>query len=194
MASSETDIANMALMSLGIKKPIDNLLTDESNEARYCKRFYAPSRDAMLRSHPWNCAIHRKTITPLAATPDSDWDYQYQLPANPHCLRVLQVGEAVDQPIEWVVEERKLLCNESTIKLVYIKRITDTNEFDPLLVEAISLKMAIKMSMPLAGKSDIKDSLIKELELITLPLARTIDGQEGSTESLIIETWERSRY
>lgn len=195
MAISETDIANMAVMSLGIETPISNILTDDSNEARYCRRFYAPSRDAMLRSHPWNCAIHRKTITPLVATPDSDWDYQYQLPANPHCLRVLQVGEKEDQPIEWVVEERRLLCNEGTsVKLVYIKRITDTNEFDPLLIEAIALKMAIKICMPLVKDQAIKDSLVKELEIITLPLARSIDAQEGSTQSLDVETWDESRY
>ena len=114
MAISETDISNLALMNLGIKKPIDNILTDDSNEARYCRRFYAPARDAMLRSHPWNCAIHRKTVTPLADAPDSDYDHQFQLPANPHCLRVLQVGELADQPIEWKVEGRRLLCNESS--------------------------------------------------------------------------------
>lgn len=195
MSISETDIANLAVMSLGIEKPIANLATDDSNEARYCRRFYAPMRDAVLRSHPWNCAIHRKTLTPLTATPDSDWDYQYQLPANPHCLRVLEVGETEDQPVEWVVEGRRLLCNEGTsIKLKYIKRITDTNEFDALLVDAVALKIAIKICMPLVKDQKIKDSLVKELEMIVLPEARTIDGQEGSTQSYIVDDWERSRY
>ncbi len=195
MSRSETDIANLAIMSLGIKEPITNIVTDDSNEARYCRRFYAPMRDAVLRSHPWNCAIHRTTLTALSATPDSDWDYQFQLPANPHCLRVLRVGEILDQPIEWVVEGRRLLCNEGTsIKLVFIKRITDTNEFDALLVDAIALKMAIKICMPLAKDQKIKDSLIKELEMVSLPEARTIDGQEGSTQQYVVDDWERSRY
>lgn len=194
MAISETDIANMAVMSIGIEKPIDNLQTDDSNEARYCRRFYPSTRDAMLRSHPWNCAIHRKAITPLASTPISDWDYQYQLPSNPYCLRVLQVGEMGDD-IDWVVEGRRLLTNEGTsIKLKYIKRITDTNEFDPLLVDAISIKLAIKIVMPLTSSQSMKDSLIKELELLSLPEARTIDGQEGSTETLEVDRWLDARY
>ena len=195
MSISETGIANLAVMSLGIQTPITNLATDDSNEARYCRRFYAPMKDAVLRSHPWNCAIHRTTLTPLSVTPDSDWDNQYQLPANPHCLRVLQVGEIEDQPVEWVVEGRRLLCNEGTsVEIKYIKRITDTNEFDALLVDAIALKMAIKICMPLVKSQKIKDSLIKELEMVVLPEARTIDGQEGSTQQYIVDDWERSRY
>jgi len=194
MAISETDIANLAVMSLGIKTPIDNIDTEDSNEARYCRRFYAPARDAILRSHPWNCAIYRKTITALADAPDSDYDYQFQLPINPYCLRILQVGEAADQPIEWRVEGRRLLTNDSSAKLVYIKRITDTNEFDPLLVDALALKLAIKIAMPLTSNKEIKADLIKELEGLSLPEARTIDGQESSGQSVIVETWMESRY
>lgn len=194
MSITEVDIANMALLKVGAKPKI-NHFTDDSDNARFCNQFYGPIRDAVLRGHPWNCAIHRKTITPLAATPDSDWDYQYQLPANPHCLRVLQAGELEDQPIEWVVEGRRLLCNEGTsIKLKYVKRITDTNDFDPLLIDALVLSLAIKLAVPLSTLPKMVDALVKELELITLPLARTIDGQEGSTESLDVETWMGSRY
>lgn len=190
---NEVDISNLALMNLGIDTPITSL-SDDSNNARYCNRFYAPMRDAILRSHPWNCAIHRTSITPLSATPDSDFDYQYQLPSNPYCLRVLQVGTSEDQPIVWRVEGRRLLCDESSTPIVYIKRITDTNEFDSLLVDAISIKMAIRMAMPLSKSPAIKDALIKELELIVLPEARTIDGQESSMQQFITETWERARY
>lgn len=194
MAISETDIANISLAGIGQEDPIDNLWTDDSKNARLCRRFFWPTVDALLRGHLWNCAIHRRTITPLAAAPDSDWDYQYQLPVNPYCLRMLQVGEAADQPIEWRIEGRRLLCNESSTPIVYIKRITDTNEFDPLLVDALAVSLSIKLAMPITNNPNLVDSLIKQLEMITLPLARTIDGQEGSTQSIIADTWENSRY
>lgn len=190
---SEVDICNIALLKVGAKPKIDSLIEDSDN-ARHCNQFYAMVRDAVLRGHPWNCAISRRTITALADTPDSDWDYQFQLPANPYCLRVLQVGEAADQPIEWVVEGRRLLCNESSVPIVYIKRITDTNEFDPLLVDALAVSLAIKLAMPLAQSQSLVDSLVKELELIVLPLARSIDAQEASTQTLEAEDWLLSRY
>lgn len=191
---SEVDICNMALLGVGAKPKISSL-TEDSDNARLARQFYGPVRDAVLRSHIWNCAIERpsSSITPLSTSPDTDYDYQYQLPVNPYCLRVLQVGELEDQPKTWVVEGRKLLCNDSTTKIVYIKRITDTNEFDPLLVDAIVNRLQIKFAFPITNKRDLVKDLINEYELITAPLARTIDAQEHHHTEWITEDWITAR-
>ena len=193
MSISETNICNMAIMKTGDKGLI-SALTDDSVNARLCNIFFAPVKDAVLRSHPWNCAIKRATITALSATPDSDYDYQYQLPTNPWCLRVLQVGAAIDQPIEWRVEGRRLLTNESSPPIVYIKRITDTNEFDSLLVDAFVIKLALKLVMPLTANAIMQKGLIDELEGISLPEARSVDGQESSVRVVEADTWTNSRF
>ena len=193
MAISEVDICNMGLLEVGAKPKIASLVEDSDN-ARLCNQFFWPVVDAVLRGHIWNCAIHRKTITPLADAPDFDFDYQYQLPANPYCLRVLQVGLSEDQPIIWRVEGRRLLTDESSAPIAYIKRITNTNEFDPLLVDAISIRLAIKFATSLTNSRTMATDLIKQYENITLPLARTIDGQESSTQTFITEDWITARY
>lgn len=193
MAISETDICNQALMKVGAK-PLIARLGEDSDNARACNTFYASVRDAVLRSHPWNCAIHRTTITALDADPDSDWDHQYQLPTNPWCLRLLQVGTLDDQPTRWTVEGRRLLTNEDSPPIVYVKRITDTNEFDALLVDALVLKLAIKLSMPLTKDPRIQKGLIDELEGISLPEARSIDGQEQSVQRIQTSEFIDSRY
>lgn len=193
MPISETDICNQAIMKVGAK-PLIATLTEDSDNARICNTFYAPVRDAVLRSHPWNCAIHRTTITALSDAPDSDWDHQYQLPTNPWCLRVLQVGTLEDQPTRWAVEGRRLLTDENSPPIVYIKRITDTNEFDPLLIDAFVLKLAIKLSMPLTSDPRIQKGLIDELEGISLPEARSIDGQESSVQQIQTTTWTDARF
>lgn len=194
MPIDETQICNMAILKTGSKVLISSLATDPSDNAILCRQFYGSVLDAVLRSHPWNCAIHRKTITPIAETPDSDWDYQYQLPANPWCLRVLQVGAAENQPIEWRVEGRRLLTNEASPPIVYVKRITDTNEFDSLLVDAFTLKLALKLAMPLAANAKILKGLVDELETISLPEARSVDGQESSVRQIQTDTWIESRF
>lgn len=193
MPTSETDICNMALMKVGAKPQISTI-TENSENARHCKLFYPSVRDAVLRSHPWNCALHRTTITALSDTPDSDWDHQYQLPTNPWCLRILQVGTQEDQPTRWTIEGRRLLTNENSPPIVYVKRITDTNEFDPLLVDALTLKLAVKLSMPLTKDPRIQKALIDELEMISLPEARGIDGQEQSVQRMQSSVWNDSRF
>lgn len=190
---SETDICNMALMKIGAK-PLISALTEDSDNARLCNTFYKAVRDAVLRSHPWNCAIHRTTLTALSTDPDSDWDHQYQLPTNPYCLRLLQVGILDDQPVRWTIEGRRLLTNEDSPPIVYVKRITDTNEFDPLLIDALTLKLALKLAMPLAKNPNIVKSLVDELEGISLPEARSVDGQEQSVQRMQTSEFIDARY
>ena len=191
---SETKIANLALLKVGAKPPITSLQTDTSDNAILCRQFFGPVRDALLRSHPWNCAEHRRIITPLAEAPAFGYDNQYQLPVNPWCLRVLQVNEDDDQSGKWKVAGRRLLYNESTAKLIYTKRITDTNEFDPLLIDAFTLKLALKLAMPITQSERIVKNLVEELEGISLPEARSIDGQESSVQQIEADTWINSRY
>lgn len=192
---SETDICNMALLGVGATPKITSLLEDSDN-GRLAAQFYQPVVDTVLRSHIWNCAIHRPagSLPPLATGPDTDYDYKYQLPVSPYCLRLLQVGEKLVQPTDWKVEGRCFLYTESTAKVVYIKRITDPNEFDPLLVDAIVNRLQIKFAMPLTNKRAIVKDLIEEYEVITAPIARTVDAQENSHQEFVTEDWDQARY
>ncbi len=191
---SETDICNQALLKVGAKPPIGSLVAEDSDNARICRTFYASVRDAVLRSHPWNCAIKRTTLTALATGPLMDYDHRYQLPTNPWCLRILQVGTLEEQPTRWKVEGRQLLADLNSPKIAYIKRITDTNEFDALLFDALVLKLAIKIAMPLTKNDSIVKSLVDELESISLPEARSIDGQESSVQQMQVTGWDEARY
>lgn len=192
MAISEVGICNLALLEVGAKPPIQ-LLSENTENGRHCLRLYPVMRDAVLRSFPWNCAIHRRTITEMTATPDSGYDCQYQWPVNPYCLRVLQVGEVGDD-IEWRPEGRRILTNEGTsIKLVYIKRITDTNEFDPNLVDALCLKIASRLAIPLANSPKLKEHLEAAYDDV-ISEARTIDGQESSGDEVEPIDFVNSRH
>jgi hypothetical protein len=190
---SETDICNMAILRCGGKPRISSL-TEDSENARLCNTFFDAVRDSVLRSHPWNCAIERRTLTALSEDPVSDWDHKYQLPANPWCLRVLKVGTIEDQPTEWAVEGRVLMTNENSPPIVYIKRITDTNEFDALLIDSLVLKLALKICMPMTKDAAIQRGIIEEIENVSLPEARGIDGQEQSVQRVQTTSWTDSRF
>lgn len=178
---SEVDICNMAFLGIGAKPKIASFVEDTDN-ARLARQFYQPVVDAVLRSHLWNCATFRPagSLTPLSTGPDTDYIYYYQWPINPYCLRILRIGTKDDQPTDWKPEGRKFLYNESSAKIVYIKRITDPNEFDPLLVDAIVNRLQIKFAMPLSNTRGLVKDLIEEYEKITAPIARTVDAQENS--------------
>lgn len=188
MSVSEVEICNMALAKLGVTTRINSL--EEDGHAVYCKLFWPHVRDAVLRSHPWNCARGRRSLTPLSATPDFEYDYQYQLPVNPYCLRAYTL---YDTDTKWRVEGRLLLCDDDTVDLMYIKRVTDPSEYDPMLVDVLVLKMALKIAGPVTGGNKMNEGLIKELEGISLPEARSIDAHESSLQELETTTWSDAR-
>lgn len=172
--ADETSICNLALGRIGDERIIS--MDDASQSARYCKLFYSQTRDEVLRSHPWNFAIRRDTLTALASTPPFGWDYQYQIPSD--LLRLLQFnGWDAWEPLDlYEIESGKLLTDESTAQIRYIFQITDTTLFDPLFTEALSLKLASKLSRPLTGTQALGEAILGEYQKMTAPLARRIDG------------------
>ena len=57
---SVVEICNEAMDLLGAATITS--LDENSKEARLCNRRFSTVRDAVLRSHPWNCLIKRITL------------------------------------------------------------------------------------------------------------------------------------
>ena len=147
--SSVVDICNSALNQIGASNIIS--LTEDSKAARVCNQRYEFVRDSVFRAHPWNCLTVRRTLSPDTAAPAFEFTKQFTLPTDPYCLRVL----ALDEPdVLYRIEGRKLLCNESTINMIYIGRETDPAQYDMLLMETISASLAADIAYNLVGSSE----------------------------------------
>ena len=178
--SSEVEICNGSLLQLG-EDPITSM-DDATKKARLCKRFYPSVRDAVLRAYPWRCAIAFQDLGPLAGidvVTGSKYSYTFQLPVNPWCLRVLLLND--DKSLGWEVVGRKLLCDESTANIRYIYRVVDPGNFDALLEDAITCRLAGLIAYPVTGNPNMSMNLYK-LYLEKLVEARSIDSMEGSNE------------
>jgi len=185
--ATEVSICSNALRQLG-DDPITSLL-DNTERARLCNAFYAPTRDSVLRSHPWNFAVVRQSLSKLTSTPIFDYAYEYSLPTDPYCLRVLQM-EYTDY--EFKIEGRKLLSDEGTAKILYIGKITNTAEFDPMFTEVLTAKLAAELCYAVTGSNtltkqmwDLYDSKLSE--------ARSIDGMEGFMDEMVSDTFTSFR-
>jgi hypothetical protein len=66
--ASETDIYNLALAHVGTRSTIA-LPTEDSNEARACRRFYAQARDETLTAAWWTFARRTAVLTLLKSAP-----------------------------------------------------------------------------------------------------------------------------
>lgn len=134
MATSEVQICSNALLLLGAQ-PI-NSFDEDSDRALLVSNLWPNALDAILRSHPWNCAIAREQLAPEATTPAFDYAYRFTLPGE--CLRVLSIGEKGENP-QFEIEGRRVLYDEALLNLRYIYRNEDIPSWDSLLVDRKSV-------------------------------------------------------
>ena len=190
MATSEVDIANIALTQVGAATI--NAFTESSPEAKNANILYPASRDTVLRMHPWNSAIKRVKLSPVTGgTPPFDFENSFNLPAD--CLRVLGVAQAEDlTDVCHKVEGRTIVTDEGTIYLKYIHRVTDVSLMDALLVEAIAHHLAWKLTVPLLENAN-KTQQAYGLFTQVMRQAKSVDAKEDSVTQLEADVWTGAR-
>ena len=186
--ATEVSICANALRRLG-DDPIVSL-TDDTERARLCNAFYSEARDDVLRSHPWNFSITRQQLSQLSATPLYQYSYQYALPTDPFCLRVLEMeySDYVFKIEHLAGTGRVLLTDEGTAKIIYIARVTDTAQFDSLFIDTLTAKLSVDLAYPVTGSVQLQQNMQKLFES-KLREARSVDGQEGFQDDLVSPTF-----
>jgi len=183
--ASKVDIANEALLMLGANSITS--FTDNDSNAVLVNRFFDGERDAVLRSHRWNCAITTANLASLATAPIIDWAFKFTLPTDPYCLRVLDVRTVSgDIKLDHAIQGRELLTEESTVDITYIQRLEDATLFDALLHQAIVFRIAWKLAYPITRSHTVMSQMGAMFESIVRE-ARTIDSQEGTQETIVTD-------
>jgi len=169
--ASTVDICNGALNQLGATAILS--LTEDSKNARLCNSRYTQVRDALFRTHPWNCLQTRLELAASTDTPAWGFSYAYTLPAD--CLRLLRI---LDYDSSHRVEGRKILSNASTMKILYISRVTDPNEYDELLRETLSAALGADIAYAVTSNNTTSQNMILSYQE-KLRDARFVDSTEG---------------
>lgn len=200
--TSTVDIANYALNIIGASNI--SALDENSKVGRLINQRYESVRDAVFRSHPWNCLIRRAELAQEVDAPVFGYSKQYALPTNPFCLRVLEFSNgSLSYPQDnmtsntggpvFVIEGRKLLTDEDTARIKYIARVTDPQQYDALLIDALSARLASEIAYAATGStsvSQLADALYRD----KLREARFVDATEGAPQKLEASDFIESRF
>jgi len=192
--ASVIDICNGALNQLGATTILS--LTEDSKNARLCNARYTQVRDGIFRSHPWNCLQLRTSLAKDATAPAWGFTAQFTLPAD--CLRLLYI---IDYDSNYKVEGRKILSNTSTMKILYISRVTDPNQYDELLRETLSAALAADIAYGITSSNPVAQNM-NILFQGKLRDARFVDSTEGQnnapdlgmTDAIDASTFINSRF
>ena len=173
--ASIVDICNGALNQLGASTILS--LTEDSKNARLCNARYTQVRDSLFRSHPWNCLQKRVQLAADTTAPAWGFTSAYTLPTD--CLRLLRI---LDYDSNHKVEGRKILTNNSSMKILYVARIEDPNEYDELLRETLSAAIAADIAYAVTSSNPVAQNMYN-LYQTKLKDARFVDATEGQNTS-----------
>ncbi len=201
MASSEVQIAKMALSHLGDRYDITDL-SESSPEAEQVNLVFDNVRDALVRQYPWTWSLRYYTPSALVGTPPAQWTYMYAYP--PNALKVWRIVNPLDPnqnrlpPLEFRVARNNddikvLLTEESEPEFEYSKQVTNSFEWDANFDMALSWAIAMHIAMPITGDGAIRDMVRREAA-IQIGEAQREDGNEGiSREQSRDPDWMRVR-
>jgi hypothetical protein len=186
MAANDIEICNAALSRLGA--PAITSLSDADKRSQSCALMYPRTRDHLLRSHPWNFALKRVSIAADVTAPAFGYTARFALPAD--YLRIYRLDYT---DIEHKIEGGYLLCDESTINMIYVAKITDTTKFEPMFDHLLSVMLAHELSYSLVQSASLKLALGQEVQIL-LRDVRSADAQEGTPDNFEFNTWVEARY
>jgi len=173
--ASIVGICNGALNQLGATTILS--LTEDSKNARLCNSRFTQVRDALFRTHPWNCLQKRIQIAADSTAPTWGFKFAYTLPAD--CLRLLRI---LDYDSNYKVEGRKILSNTETMKILYVSRVTDPNEYDELLRETLSAALGADIAYGVTSSNPVSEKMYTLFQ-DKLRDARFVDSTEGQNNS-----------
>lgn len=197
--TSQVDIANRALTKLGASRITS--FGDDNKQSRAISSMFDIVRDAELRAHIWSFSKKRSSLAALSTTPDWGFAYEYQLPSD--CLRILMVNEFYpgpsledyrNQPVaDYSIEGNKILANfPAPLKIMYIRRVIDTTEWDSLFVEAFACRLAMEMAEDLT-QSNTKRELAQAEYMAAMRSAIRASAVEQPPQAMPDNEWLLSR-
>jgi len=154
MASSNTEIANLAIAHLGNGKEIANLETENSAEARAVRRFYNTARQATLHDFAWPFATQYANLALVSSVGDSghptdQYTYSYRYPSG--CLMLRRIisttrNDNRQTRIEYKIAQdssgQLILTDECDAKVEFTTLIEDESRYSADFVLALSLRIA----------------------------------------------------
>jgi len=190
---STTDICNLALDYLE-EAPLNSMDTDLGDMARWFRRNFWPMAHALLRKHPWNCAITRAQLSASATAPLFGWTYAYDFP--PNCLRVLPLtidGTENSKSAPHKIEGSQILTDlPAPLNMRFLRRIVQTGEFDDTFANFLAISLAQKAAHKLTGKQSYAQ-LMAQMAQAALTEAEQLDALEGTPDDPEDDFWISAR-
>jgi len=201
VATSDTEIANQALLHLGVSKEISNLTTEQSREANICRRFYTLALEEILSDFRWPFATRIQRLNKIRDNPNVDWGKEYRYPPDAHVIRRIVTGnrnETHDQGVPFRVASdaagRVIWTDQTDADVEYTIKVTDVLLFPPSFVASLSYLLGMKIAPALTQGDPFKRAeYCAQMYGFELKKAQSNDKMEEQRDAAPHAEWDRAR-
>lgn len=194
MPQSQVDLYNLALSACGSRDSVA-LITENTNGARFCNRWYEPVRRHVYAAAHWptlkrharlGLLQERNTAADWVSTdPDPGWVYAYSAPNDMVAARHLSTYERFSTGVYPSMNVRAVFCDTEDAILTYTKDETDLSLLDAGLYMCFVYGLAMHIARPLTGKADRSKELAEMANrLIAEARASAANESAGFIDSL----------
>jgi hypothetical protein len=186
------EICNLALARIGggASRPLVSI-DDASEDARACKRVFAPLLRSLLREYQWPFALRTVELSPSSSTVPG-WTHVYAVPVD--ALNILAVTAPDTDP--WGVNARYhsrgfrlignvLACHESPACAWYTADIVDPVQADDLFKDALAWRLAAELALTLKAEATLHRVAMEQAQM-ALSRAVAAMANEGRDDT----AWE----
>lgn len=179
---SKIEICNLALGFMGAGSIAD--IDEKRPEAIYCKLYYRPALEKVLREHPWNFAQARERMA-LLDLPEvwgREYSYAYALPVNCVTMHYL-VDESGARDRRFVLahslERTMVLANMRNPLAAFTRYVDDPARYDAYFTQVLARQLQCLLVKPLLKGNATVLREAEELYRQELEAARVQDAREG---------------
>jgi hypothetical protein len=131
-----------------------------------------------------------------ATAPAYDYDYRYQLPTSPKCLRLMEVYENRSYgDYKYDIEAGYVVTDSDSCRVKYLAKETDTTKYDTLFVEALSATLAAKLALSITNSLQVMQRM-EQLAGMAIDAATQVDAIESDPKDQPVEddgSWIKDR-
>lgn len=183
MATKES-IWNMALGLLGAE-PVTSV-DENTRVANACRTFYEPMKLHLLRSHNWNFAITRSTLT-SDGVPAFEYKYSYTLPND-----YLRIVSFYNYKGAFKEEGGKLLLDQASVQVKYVKKDVEEANFDSSFEVCLASRLAMAIAFQIT-QSSTSVQMAAQTHKEDLAVARRNNAISNTPDSFQEDVWLTTR-
>ncbi len=176
----DQDAGKVRLINIALSRIGDFSITslDEGTpQQKKTVTFFNNCRRSMLRSHPWNFAVHEVELARIPDDIPQDFAYAFQLPAD--FLRLLEVRDER----RFKVQGRRVLSDSKVCKVRYVRDVEDPSQWDASFTDAFTYQLAADMTYGVVGQASMYELMLGAANQ-KLKTARHIDATEDVQEPM----------